>query len=233
MTKNIILSLMLISSLTFSYVANSGTVGKMFSGIFTGIVVDALGKAYNNITGKTDIDRLKKELSIIKIKIPEMKESIDSLVKKIDVDTNIEEYMKLVKVEENKLSNRIDRNELRIKDLEKRLETIEKSQMKSTVKGEYKGIIVSGGIKYNSSTKIFQSITNKLVGSYYFFEDNKKITGLLYECNWLSLEQLKCTWKDRYGVGGLSMSFNKNFTKFNGSWNAKGSNSYYLWNGSK
>ena len=125
MRKNLLLSALLVFFLTFSYTSNAGgALGKFFSGIFSGIVVDALGKAYDNFTGKTDIKLLKKELNIVKNKIPELKESIDSLIKKVNSNTSIEEYMIIVKREEKKLGERISRNELRINNLEESFKVI-------------------------------------------------------------------------------------------------------------
>lgn len=103
-----------------------GSAGKVFAGIFSGVVVDALGKAYDNITGKTDIKILKYELDIIKNKIPEMKDSIELLINQANKNTSIEEYMRIVSIEKINLMGRIDKNTMNIENIQKRLLIIEK-----------------------------------------------------------------------------------------------------------
>lgn len=99
--------------------------------------------------------------------------------------------------------------------------------------GAYKGTIVSSGIRNKSLTNIVKTKDKKLVGTYYFMENSNKVNGELDQCYWQSAMQLKCKWHDKYGTGNLLMTFNKNYTAFNGTWNLKDDKSVYLWTGSK
>lgn len=116
--KKLFLCFVLVFSLSISFNANSRGVldyfGKKLVGVAFTVVVEAIKNNFNNITGKTDIEKLRKEMKIIARKIPEMKESIDDILIKINSNTTIEEYMKIIKEEEIKLNERIDRNELKI-----------------------------------------------------------------------------------------------------------------------
>jgi hypothetical protein len=103
----------------------------------------------------------------------------------------------------------------------------------SRVVGTYKGIIFSSGIESPGVTKISKDADGNFKGDYNFTEKNTKITGILYGFQIISPLKLKCKWKDKYGIGDLSMSFNESVTGFSGSWNVEGKSEKFPWNGSK
>ena len=123
--KKILLSFLIIFSLAFTYNANSTWVGKALVGIFVDVVVEAFGKAFNPSTGKTDISKLRGEINIIKNKFPEMQDSLDRITRRVDENTNIDEYKRLVNIEAKKLSERIRRNEIDISTLKRRVKILE------------------------------------------------------------------------------------------------------------
>lgn len=103
----------------------------------------------------------------------------------------------------------------------------------SKVTGIYKGIIFSDEIESPGITKIYKDANGNFKGDYEFIDKEAKIAGTLYDFQVISPLQLKCRWRDKYGTGDLSMSFNNSVTKFNGSWNADGKEKKYPWNGTK
>jgi hypothetical protein len=101
------------------------------------------------------------------------------------------------------------------------------------VSGNYKGIIFSSGIECPGITKIYKDVNGDFKGDYEFIEKKSKVSGTLYDFQIISYLQLKCKWRDMYGIGDLKLSFNDGVTKFNGSWNNGGKGKGLPWNGTK
>ena len=105
----------------------------------------------------------------------------------------------------------------------------------SSVEGTYTGFIFSGGVNSPAVTTIERDDKGNFIGSYEFMEKESKVTGTLYQCHIPSTtdRELSCKWRDKYGKGDLSMSFNDSVTEFTGGWSAEGKKTKHPWNGSK
>jgi hypothetical protein len=97
--KKILLSFIIIFSLTFSSNAISGYWFKKGVDVVVSFIINAYKESFNLTTGKTDIRELRSKLNGLSEKMPEMQNTINDILRKVDSNTNLSEYRSIVNSE--------------------------------------------------------------------------------------------------------------------------------------
>lgn len=102
----------------------------------------------------------------------------------------------------------------------------------SPMVGTFDGKIMSNSL-IPAMTRIAQDKDMSLRGDYLMHESGGDVPGKLSSCKPTGERGLRCRWTDKYGSGTLRVTFNEDFSAFEGTWSADGSTKNYAWNGAR
>jgi len=102
----------------------------------------------------------------------------------------------------------------------------------ANVMGSYKGTITTGETEFPGTTTL--TCSKGILGGTYELDDNgTKVTGTLSGFSKTGERELKCTWTDPAGKGPFTLTFNEDFSAFEGTWTNDADASAGGWNGTK
>ncbi|MGV6808569.1 MAG: hypothetical protein ACWA5U_01710 [bacterium] len=125
----------------------------------------AVGKVmdfvWDKATDKPDMKELQDRLSLLERKIPEYRPSIQEIISKVDSSTSREDFKKIVYDETNELEKKIRNNEIHIKNIEAKIDSIN-SQLSEHTMDLFK-IKKELGIQDQSYTEFLSSYYNSVM----------------------------------------------------------------------
>ncbi len=99
--------------------------------------------------------------------------------------------------------------------------------------GTYKGKIFAGAkINYPGKTT-FKTAGGALSGVYELIDGDEKVTGTLSDFKATTKNTLTCTWTDKNGSGGFTLTFSDDLSSFTGKWTNEEGKGGGAWNGKK
>lgn len=102
----------------------------------------------------------------------------------------------------------------------------------SAPSGRYCGLILSGGFLEPSVTDLVTDRDGKVSGSYEFRNSGKLESGKLSEIATGVGERTRVlTWSDKFGSGRLVVTFNPEFSHFEGKWGSRNAEPNAHWSG--
>jgi hypothetical protein len=114
------------------------------------------------------------------------------------------------------------------------------------VTGSYRGDVSGEDYRDPVITEFFLTPEGTVVGSYLIVESSEDgisepidgesvgvVLGALTDCEAIMVAQLSCTWHDRYGSGSLKLTFDEDFSGFEGRWNLDSDPATYPWTGAR
>ncbi len=101
------------------------------------------------------------------------------------------------------------------------------------IAGSYKGGMWGGDTRYPGTTTFSVDAKGVLTGVYELDENGTAVPGKLSDFRVVGPRQLECKWEDKNGTGDLKMTFADNWSRFDGLWNADGTEEKNRWNGAK
>lgn len=108
---------------------------------------------------------------------------------------------------------------------------------KSSPVGTFSGQTFSGSGLVASETSFSTGPAGELQGSYWLAPEHPgqaRDQGQLSDCRQTASHQMRCQWRDRFGSGVLEISFNPDFSAFDGRWgNGSQTSPALIWNGQR
>jgi hypothetical protein len=112
----------------------------------------------------------------------------------------------------------LDKRAARLRKKPKELAALFENRIMQRFAGTYRGQLISTGTSH-AITTLYPS-SSRIVGRYLMVygdkPDAKVELGLLGPCTARGQDELLCIWRDPYGIGNVSFSFNRSRTEFRG-----------------
>jgi hypothetical protein len=99
--------------------------------------------------------------------------------------------------------------------------------------GAYKGKVFAGAKINYPATTTFKTADGALSGAYELDDNGEKVTGTLSDFKPGAKNTLTCTWTDKNGSGGFTLTFSEDLSSFTGKWTNEEGKGGGAWNGKK
>jgi len=99
--------------------------------------------------------------------------------------------------------------------------------------GTYKSEIFAGAKISYPGTTTFKTAGGALSGTYELTDNSEKVPGTLSDFKPGAKNTLTCTWTDKNGSGGLTVTFSADLSSFTGKWTNEEGKGGGAWNGKK
>jgi hypothetical protein len=113
------------------------------------------------------------------------------------------------------------------------LSTVAIAGAKARPTGRYCGKLVSAGLLVDAETTFSTDEHGRVSGSYHFQDGDAVTDGRLQETGRDSGRTKSLHWMDKYGHGRLVITFDPNFTQFDGHWGASDEVPDHFWIGQR